>query len=279
MSTTFKNTGSGTAVLRSTAGGVASFIVSVVPPTPSGGVVATGGTVTTYSSGGTTYKVHTFTTSGTFTVTSGGSVDVLCVGGGGAGRDFDADGRSAGGGGGYVTSSTLSVSPGAISITVGSGGYSVQTIDLITLSTSWSIVSGTASSFGSFVVAPPGGDAYANLDTFDIYGGASQSGVPPSLFLGGAGAGNVYGATYIDGGAGIQSSISGTATYYGGGGGGTDGIYFAGTGGLGGGGNGGTYYTQGTDGTPNTGGGAGSELHDSTGRSGGSGIVIIRYTI
>ena len=46
-----------------------------------GGVVASGGTETTV--GG--YKIHTFNSSGTFTVTAGGRVDILVVSGGGAG--------------------------------------------------------------------------------------------------------------------------------------------------------------------------------------------------
>ena len=46
---------------------------------------ATGGTESTYSSGGISYKVHTFTSSGTFTTLASGTVDVLMVGGGGSG--------------------------------------------------------------------------------------------------------------------------------------------------------------------------------------------------
>ncbi len=44
-----------------------------------------GGTVTSYSSGGVTYRVHTFLTSGTFTTTYALSVDYLVVAGGGGG--------------------------------------------------------------------------------------------------------------------------------------------------------------------------------------------------
>ena len=50
-------------------------------------VVATGGVITSYTSG-VTYNVHTFTTPGTFTVTSSGTlgvVDYLVIGGGGGG--------------------------------------------------------------------------------------------------------------------------------------------------------------------------------------------------
>jgi hypothetical protein len=53
-------------------------------------IFATGGTVTTY--GG--YRVHTFTTSGTLTVTTPGPIDYLIVAGGGGG-----------GGSGYVSAS------------------------------------------------------------------------------------------------------------------------------------------------------------------------------
>ena len=59
---------------------------------------ATGGTESTYSSGGTNYKVHTFTSSGTFTATASGSVDVLLVaGGGGGGFGFNVSGAGGAG--------------------------------------------------------------------------------------------------------------------------------------------------------------------------------------
>ena len=50
------------------------------------GITATGGIETTYASGGTTYKVHTFNSNGTFVVNSaapGSSVSYLLIGGGG----------------------------------------------------------------------------------------------------------------------------------------------------------------------------------------------------
>jgi len=54
------------------------------------GVEATGGTITTDGS----YRIHTFTSSGTFEVSEGVACDVLIVAGGGGG------GGSRGGGGG-----------------------------------------------------------------------------------------------------------------------------------------------------------------------------------
>jgi hypothetical protein len=82
---------------------------------------------------------------------------------------------------------------------------------------------------------------------------------------GGAGAagGNATATNSGNGGIGLQYSISGSATYYAGGGAGRTSV--AGTGGLGGGG------TM-TAGTANTGGGG------SDNKSGGSGIVILRYS-
>ena len=56
---------------------------------------ATGGTVTSYSSGGNTYTVHTFTSSGNFVVSQGEkALDILVVAGGASGG-----GRHGGGGG------------------------------------------------------------------------------------------------------------------------------------------------------------------------------------
>jgi hypothetical protein len=78
----------------------------------------------------------------------------------------------------------------------------------------------------------------------------------------------------------LQSSISGTATYYAGGGGGNAyNTAEAGNGGLGGGGHGGNSAGTGlTAGTANTGGGGGGSNDGNAGAAGGSGIVIIRYS-
>jgi len=71
------------------------------------------------------------------------------------------------------------------------------------------------------------------------------------------------------GGNGLESSITGTANYYGGGGGGGQGGG-TGLGGNGGGGNGGRTNTSGTNGTANTGGGGGGQ-----GRRHGSGAYMV----
>ena len=85
--------------------------------------LASGGTVTTDGD----YKIHTFTTNGTFNISKVGTLDptfeVLVVGGGGGG------GARAGGGGGgggliYIPSSSAwtGLSAGSYSITIGAGG-------------------------------------------------------------------------------------------------------------------------------------------------------------
>ena len=103
-------------------------------------IVATGGTITTCGD----YKIHAFTSPGTFCMSAGQGplavADYLVVagGGGGGGSGGNGKGGGAGGGGGFrlsndtcmpapqtsplANSTGLSMSPGAFPITVGSGG-------------------------------------------------------------------------------------------------------------------------------------------------------------
>ena len=114
-------------------------------------------------------------------------------------------------------------------------------------------------------------------------GGAGAAVLTPGMTTGPY----TYGTAPVTGGVGLQFSISGTSTYYGGGGGGGGRASLSvpqGPGGLGGGGAGGaaTGTNAGTAGTVNTGGGGGgigsnSEGGIAAGGSGGSGIAIIRY--
>ena len=113
-------------------------------------------------------------------------------------------------------------------------------------------------------------------------GGASVAGVDRSGGGGGAGAVGAAGNVSGNGGIGVQSSITGTATYYAGGGGGSSYSTTGGSGGLGGGGAGGTgngsTVTIGTAGTVNTGGGGGGGGYagsNQTNAAGGSGVVIL----
>ena len=86
---------------------------------------ATGGTVTEVGD----YKVHTFTSSGTFTVTQLGEVNefetLIVAGGAGPGNTFSAGG---GGGGGIINHQTgQALTAAAYTITVGGGGSGAGT--------------------------------------------------------------------------------------------------------------------------------------------------------
>jgi hypothetical protein len=264
-----------------------------------GTISATGGN-TVQDIGG--YRIHTFTTTGTQTFTVTGkqitNAQILIVaGGGGAGS-----GTGGGGGAGgliYVPSTTLST--GSYTVTVGAGGAGNS-------SGQGGASNGGNSSFGGVGTAI-GGGAGANTSGAGNGGSGGGIGNSPNFGSGTAGQGNnggsglqsgnyeagggggagavgANGAVGVPGvgGIGLAYSISGTSQYYaGGGGGGWNGSATGGSGGLGGGGNGGNAANN-TAGTPNTGGGGGggNNFPNGTyanGKAGGSGIVIVAYSI
>ena len=250
----------------------------------------------------TTKGTKTFTSSTTWTVPTGvRSIDIFCVGGGGAAGDVYGTSKnscfSGGGGGGYTaTKKAYAVTPGSsFTVTIGAGGSG--------------IVSGTgvqvregnpggATSFGSVVSASggKGGKLKYNSGTGSGAGGAGGSGGGEAPG-GNGGSNGSNGANYFmngkNGGAGQGTTTrafgetSNTLYAGGGGAGGTSGASCdVGTGGSGGGGNGGDInsvrYASGANGTANTGGGAGgsacrTESTRPSPASGGSGICIIRW--
>jgi len=223
-------------------------------------IAATGGTITTDGD----HKVHTFTSDGTFNITSvSGSayIEYLVVGGGGAGGTSPEPGD--GGDAGTYNSATIVGSVQSYSVTVGASGLGDGG-------------AGGSSSFGSVTSAggaggPSGGTGYSS------YG------------VGGGGAsGPTVGAGQLNGIDGLFSGISGIDMHYaGGGGGGAFGSgYGGGVGGLGGGGNGangtGIGSSPGARAVNGTGGGGGGThgIPLSLGpgsNEGGSGVVVIRY--
>ena len=283
----------------------------------SGRFTATGGTVTSYVDSGTTYRVHTFLTSGTFTTTAAFNVDYLVVAGGGAGGgDLAAGGTNTGGGGGgaggFLTASGFAVTAQAYEITVGAGGVGSSTV-------SGNVRPGGNSVFSSLIAFGGGGGGAQSATAAFADGGdggsgggsAPKSGNPqtigsalasgaqgsnggnsvytaPAYGGGGGGGASAVGVTGTssaggNGGAGTANSYrTGSAvTYAGGGGGGT---YTAGTLGLGGAGGGGNAARGGTSGagTVNSGSGGGANggiAAATAGGSGGSGIVVIRYAV
>jgi len=265
---------------------------------------ADGGTITIDGD----YCVHTFTSSGTFNLTSAETteVDYLVVAGGGGGGWGRA---GAGGAGGLLNETGYSVSVQKYNIYVGAGGAGS------TLTTNKG-VNGGVSGFDDNNATGGGGGGSNGVDDGANGGSggggaatataaAGGTGVAGQGFAGGAGsavttgvAGGGGGASEVgeagaasaggDGGDGLLISINGTAVYYAGGGGGAvdDNSGADQTiGGLGGGGNGGNGITSadaedGTDGLGGGGGGGGSGgTGSSDGGDGGDGVVIIRYEI
>lgn len=89
---------------------------------------ATGGTETSYTADGNDYKVHTFTSTGNFTLSAGtGNVDILVVaGGGGTGGNDGNNGAGGGGGGGMREISGSSMTEAVFAVTVGAGGVQAK---------------------------------------------------------------------------------------------------------------------------------------------------------
>lgn len=271
---------------------------------------ASGGTETDITVGGIDYKVHTFTSSGTFTVSSGSrEIEYLVIAGGGGGSLSNAEtGGGAGGAGGYRCSvsgensggggsaeTPLTLGPGSYTVTVGAGGADRASGSNSVFSSVTSLGGGRGGGFGqggpasggsgggaAFSAAPAGsgtaGQGYAG-------GGNTTGGAGGGGGAGGVGAGASSESTGGNGGVGVSSSINGSATFRAGGGGGGTTDYYGGTpdpgdGGNGGGGNG-SYTGNGSPGTANTGGGGGGPRGNgsSVGGAGGSGIVIIRYKV
>jgi len=248
-----------------------------------GSVVASGGTETTAGN----YRYHTFTSSGTFTVTTAGEVEYLVIAGGGAGGTQTTGGYESGGGGagGYI-SSTATVSAQSYSIVIGAGGSNANGANSSALGST--AIGGGRGGNGNGSSGGSGGGG-----TYSSSGGAGTSG---QGFAGSNGHYNEDGANRGGGGGGAGEAgstdgrgqggdglawLDGT-TRAGGGGGGQPAS--SPSGGEGGGGNGGTVLggnTQ-TAGSANTGGGGGGSYSSSSseiGGNGGSGIVIIRYAV
>lgn len=138
---------------------------------------------------------------------------------------------------------------------------------------------------GAGFISPFLGGEATPLQGYDGGRGYNETGVQPAGGGGGAGEAGEDGGTVSGkagkGGDGVESSITGTATYRAGGGGGGGGNNSAAAnGGLGGGGDATDSTTRSTrDAEINTGGGGGgvSINQNRTGGNGGSGIVILKF--
>ena len=261
---------------------------------------ASGGTETTYDSGGNTYIVHTFTDDGDLVI--GGSdldVDYLIQASGGSG----CNGYNGGGGaGGQVVGSSITLSSGTTyPVVVGASSYSGNDN---TLNGDTAVGGGACDATGgcgggrshSYKAwskpamgstqpssQPSGATGYGTSGGSNAGGG----GCGPGQGYGGAGGGGgtsgggsqASGCNGGPGGAGRSNDYrTGSAVYYGGGGGG--GVVYSLPGGSGGTGGGGAGKGHGSGpanpATAETGGGGGGGGSGGNG-AGGSGIVVIRY--
>lgn len=190
-----------------------------------GRITATGGDSVTTLNG---FKIHTFTSSGTFIVQdtppAGAEVEYLIVAGGGGGGAWVGAG---GGAGGFVTG-TASVSTTSYPIIVGAGGAGEKTQNAP--STPYPILiakaNGGNSQFSSYVAH--GGGAGAGYETASRSGGSGGGGgggapVYPGNIPGAAGI-SPQGNSGGNGGVGISGPIT---SYRGGGGGGSGGPGFS----------------------------------------------------
>lgn len=264
---------------------------------PKAVVSATTGSPTITTDGDAT--IYTFTGDGSITISKSGMIQALLVGGGGASISDTGGGQTSGGGaGGYLAmidgentggglastgqgyipagTHTITVGAGGTPPGVGRGGGNGRATFAV----------GLPSIFGPFIAS--GGGNGANVEG-DVQGnGGSGGGAGYSTFPGlglhgqgydgesnsasggggGGGAGQPGGTNGSGrGGDGLQTSITGTPTYFAGGGTWGD---TALTAALGGGG------VRNSPGDANTGGGAGGNNSDNGGQNGGSGIVIVR---
>jgi hypothetical protein len=273
--------------------GIAAFgtTPAIAPKASGGNVIATDGT----------YWYHAFTSSGSFTPAIGLTCDYLVVAGGGGAT------RGGGGAGGvvYATSASFASSTGYAAV-IGAGGNlaagSNSTFNSLTAlgggKGADETGAGNSGGSGSGASAPgstAGGSATQTSGTgYTGYGnaGGASSGATYNA-AGGGGSGGVGAATSgINGGNGgpglntwsswLSATALGVSGYIAGGGGGFGYLGTAGTGGSGGGVSGTTNGVNNTTNAPaNTGSGAGGGNSYSAGSVslGGSGVVIIRYTI
>jgi hypothetical protein len=276
---------------------------AIAPKASGGDIIATDGT----------YWYHAFRSSGTFTPAANLTCGYLVVaGGGGSGFESNAGGGGAGGlrstvtatgGGGALESAVSMAFNTTYTITIGAGGAaafagsntSISGTGLTTITSTgggYGANSGGQSTQKDGGAGGSGGGAGYSGSTYGAgtsgqgYRGGSGYSTSSYGSGGGGGAGAVGGDATASGagagGNGVQITAFATPTetgansgYYAGGGGGAADSGSFGAAGLGGGGRGGQPQATGsTAGTANTGGGGGGYA-----KSGGSGIVIIRYPV
>lgn len=185
---------------------------------------ASGGTITTDGD----YKVHTFTSSGTFTLTtiSGATrvlVQVMILGGGGGGGFY----LGGGGGSGAMLETEVSMSASAYTVTVGAGGAAVNSGLTYSGNGGFSSITGSLVSLNANGGGAGGngqiGDAWgANGNATSNIGSGGGGGSPYGVALSNANVNVVLGgsAGWNGSGGACGTTYTGSFTFNGGGGGG-----------------------------------------------------------
>ena len=268
---------------------------AIVPYATGGDTIMTDGT----------YWYHTFLSSGTFTPQKALSCDYLVVAGGGGtftGSGAGVGGGGAGGlrstvtatGGGGSLETALSLGTSAYTVTIGGGGA----VNTNGSNSVFSTITSTGGGRGEPTTGGGGGTGGSGGAGSDPNSGASgtagaRTASPVQGNNGGAGNGNGGGGgggagaagsaagVSDNAGAGVQVAITGSSVYYAAGGQGGGGNSAAAKNGIGGRAESPLGTGTNTDGVVNTGSGAGGGWNSGafTGKSGGSGIVIVRYAV
>ncbi|MFA5794029.1 MAG: DUF2341 domain-containing protein [Candidatus Brocadiia bacterium] len=214
-------------------GGDYSNIISSITPI----MDATGGTITYFGN----YKIHTFTSSGTFTAT-GGDVEVFVVAGGGSGgHHTTSNGNGGGGGGGVIYNTSFAVTGQAYTVTVGNGGAGIPNgtgaagnNGQNSVFSSLTAIGGGGGGSTAGYSGKNGGSGGGSCGNSYGYGVSTQTGgygnsggngagtLQPGGGGGGASSAGVAtnGSLPGNGGTGFACSITGSLKYYAGGGGG-----------------------------------------------------------
>jgi hypothetical protein len=249
-------------------------------------IKADGGEISTVFINGKKYKVHTFTSSGTLTVETGGNFEYLIVAGGGAGGNSTGSPVTGGGGGaGGLRTGVISLLAGSVnSVVVGAPGQnsSLETIvstrggrggngvtgGTASLRAGQSGGSGGGAGGGSqFDVGTGGaGNTPATVPSQGNSGGSRTVSSNANLYYRASGGGGAGGAGETtnenksgEPGAGLLINFNGIPTVYAAGGAAPE------------------AGNPGINAEANTGNGGGGSANGSDGGTGGSGIVIVRY--
>lgn len=266
---------------------------------PARGQSTTGTFASSYSTG--TFALNsggitsgTTTLSGNVTFDLAMPVEYMLIGGGGGGGSMSGASNAAGGGGGgaggFVIGSGFTAS--TANVVVGAGGAAFQNGSNSSFLSGTALGGGRGGQTGAAAGNGGSGGGAAGQNGSFSGGSGSQGNSGGSLTsvttftpgAGGGGAGSAGATRNVNvggaGGSGTSSNFTGvTGTYAGGGGGGatTNGNSVS-LGGSGGGGNGASSSVFATAGVANTGGGGGGgSANRTTGTSGGSGLVAVRY--